>query len=347
MTADYLTDGSLDFSVTAVQELRRVLVDAYPRTNQVMDLVRQAKGDVGEINWDQGPTYVWGDTLRSLAHQGKLVALLEVVVAGPNNNVGLRVNELMADTPVVAAPAPAGTAVDASPASVTETGFEKLVEGQSTLLDIAFLQRGLELAPAVVRLLVTLDGARYFGTAFRIADRRFLSNHHVLFSKSGAPATTVEAWFGYENDFAGTTKAHVSLNGDVATINGDQTHDWAVVDLLGDIPSGVPIIPPVAPGRVVQPEDRVYIIQHPSGGPKKIGMVHNVVRSVSDDVVQYWTDTEQGSSGSPVFDEKWQLVALHHYWTKATPDGGGPEEIRNQGRRIERVAEGLAAAGLA
>ena len=51
-------------------------------------------------------------------------------------------------------------------------------------------------------------------------------------------------------------------------------------------------------GSPVQVDDRVYIIQHPHGGAKKIGMIHNVVRYVDDDVIRYWTDTESGSSGS-------------------------------------------------
>jgi len=88
----------------------------------------------------------------------------------------------------------------------------------------------------------------------------------------------------------------------------------------------------------------VYIIQHPNGGMKKIGMIHNVVRYVDDDVIRYLTDTEGGSSGSPVFNERWQVVALHHYWVTDTVDG--KTEIRNQGRRIERVVAGLAAAGI-
>ena len=77
---------------------------------------------------------------------------------------------------------------------------------------------------------------------------------------------------------------------------------------------------------------------------KKIGMHHNVVRFADEDIVQYWTDTEPGSSGSPVFNERWELVALHHLSLEArTPEG---REYRNQGRRIDRVAEGLKSAGL-
>ena len=109
------------------------------------------------------------------------------------------------------------------------------------------------------------------------------------------------------------------------------------------MPASAPVIRLTGAGPV-RPDDRVYIIQHPNGGTKKIGMIHNVVRYVDDDVIQYWTDTEAGSSGSPVFDEDWQLVALHHRWVEQQSQGA--TEYRNQGQRITRVAEGLTAAGL-
>ena len=90
--------------------------------------------------------------------------------------------------------------------------------------------------------------------------------------------------------------------------------------------------------------DRVYIIQHPQGREKKIGMIHNVVVGVTEDVIQYRTDTEAGSSGSPVFNEQWQLVGLHHRWGSTVK--GGRTEYYNQGRRIERVVAALNTEGV-
>jgi V8-like Glu-specific endopeptidase len=89
----------------------------------------------------------------------------------------------------------------------------------------------------------------------------------------------------------------------------------------------------------------VFIIQHPDGGPKMIGLSHNLVRSVTGDVLQYWTDTKTGSSGAPVFNSRWQVVGLHHRWVEAP--AGDDVEYRNQGRRIGRVIEGIERHGLA
>ncbi|ALG10957.1 trypsin-like peptidase domain-containing protein [Kibdelosporangium phytohabitans] len=63
------------------------------------------------------------------------------------------------------------------------------------------------------------------------------------------------------------------------------------------MPADVPVLP-LARSATVRAGDRDSIIQHPRGLPKKIATHHNVVKYDDDDVVQYWTDTEAGSSGS-------------------------------------------------
>lgn len=54
------------------------------------------------------------------------------------------------------------------------------------------------------------------------------------------------------------------------------------------------------------------IIQHPKGQDMQIALNSNDVVSVWNQYLFYKADTEPGSSGSPVFNRDWKVVALHH-----------------------------------
>jgi hypothetical protein len=327
-----------DFSDPAARDLWTLLATNYQSKAPVRDMLTQVHVDTSEIDWDKPMRWVWSDILTLTHKQAKLRALLQAIRQGGDEAVIVRVGELLAAAPVSAAPQPDATGTTWK--GFGDIGLERIIQAQSTFIDFAFLRRGAELGVSVCRLLVTLCGRQYYGTAFRIGPDLLLTNHHVLFDEDhgDAPATGVEAWFGYERTLAGLDQKHSVVRCDPTTVVGDRTQDWAAVRVLTSMPDDAPVIDLV--GAVpVRPDDRVYIIQHPGGAPKKIGMVHNVVRHVDDTVVQYLTDTEGGSSGSPVFNEQWQLVALHHRWVETVT--GGIREFRNQGRRIERVVEGL------
>ena len=92
----------------------------------------------------------------------------------------------------------------------------------------------------------------------------------------------------------------------------------------------------------------MVIIQHPAGAFKQFALEPIAIRDVDPHVVQYIADTQQGSSGSPVFNIRMQVIALHHAEAEMTVDSvAGPETIwRNEGIRIERVIKGLADAGI-
>jgi len=56
----------------------------------------------------------------------------------------------------------------------------------------------------------------------------------------------------------------------------------------------------------------VNIIQHPQGRQKEIVIYNNRVQMLYENFIQYETDAEAGSSGSPIFNAQWQLIGIHH-----------------------------------
>jgi V8-like Glu-specific endopeptidase len=59
--------------------------------------------------------------------------------------------------------------------------------------------------------------------------------------------------------------------------------------------------------------DTLNMLQHPGGQFMQLALSGNGVTWVSDDGdrLQYVTRSAKGSSGSPCFNDKWELVALH------------------------------------
>ncbi|MGO4757402.1 trypsin-like peptidase domain-containing protein, partial [Streptomyces sp. 2MCAF27] len=273
------------------RELHDFLAGIHFREGPVVEFAVRAGVKPATVAWDRPMHSVWHDLITKARNQNRLRALLEQV-AENDEAVALRLGELMAAEPVVEAPAAVDTGVVWKGFDARDA-WERQIFDQPTLLDVAFMRRGVELAPAVVRLLVTLEsGGRAYGTAFRIGEDLLLTNHHVLYDNgpvsAPGPATRVEAWLHYELDTAARHRAHTVVRCRPETITGDPAHDWAVIRADGPLPDDIPVVE-LADAEPVSVGERVSIIQHPNGGVKKIGMHHNIVRHVDDDVIQYWT----------------------------------------------------------
>ena len=107
----------------------------------------------------------------------------------------------------------------------------------------------------------------------------------------------------------------------------------ATLLLLGAAPFGV-IPAPLATGQV-QVGDRAYIIGHPLGGAKLASLRNNDVREVEDNVFYYNSAADPGSSGSPVFNNRWELTGMHR--------AGVQSKELNQGKRLDRILAALRA----
>ena len=100
------------------------------------------------------------------------------------------------------------------------------------------------------------------------------------------------------------------------------------------------------------------IVQHPKGERKQVCVRENQLLKRDTDVLWYSTDTMGGSSGAPVFNNDWLIVALHHSGVPDTKNGKwqtvhgtdydparhSEDDIKwiaNEGIRVSRIIETL------
>ncbi len=317
----------------AIQELLVLLVSNFHEPDEIRLLAKNAGMLVDRLYFRRGPGVVWPEVLEAAANQALGDALMAQVKKAGGPAMAKRVDEILSGHGPKPAEAPAASPLPGE----WHGGDQNILGTKSTLLDVDFLETGLRVAKAVCKLEMRDPlGRTAHASAFLIGPRLLLSNYHALFCKSDTgmrPVPWVEATFLFERG-----ETPVAVPCDMASIRGAADFDWAVVTLDKAPPEACK---PLALGSKVRlfTGDPVFIIQHPAGGPKKIGLYRNEVRYLDDKVVQYLTDTQPGSSGSPVMNDRWEVIGLHHRWIR--PTDARPEQ-RNQGINIQRVIEGLA-----
>lgn len=334
---------TIDFSKPAIQQLHRVLTNAYNRDDLLVALVQRADIEPADIPFKSTIRDTWQALLIAADLALKVDAILDAVLADPKAaKAHGEVRAFRAGQMSVPAPQPAPS-LDRPSEATERLAFEKIMSDQPTFLDIMFLQAGLDAADAVVRLRMKLSGRWYLGTGFLIAPDLVLTNHHNLFDEQGNKALELEVQFDYETTLDGAMREPVLAKADLTSITGERDGDWAIVRLVSPVSDRTPL--QLASGRV-EVNTWVAIIQHPDGLPKKIAMHHNTVTYADANIVHYLTDTLGGSSGSPVFNERWEVVALHHAGGDRELPGTNTTVFRNEGIAIGKVRARLDALGI-
>lgn len=222
-----------------------------------------------------------------------------------------------------------------------ETAFERIL-GISNLFPINYLSRGATKARAVAKIQLFYRGAipAGSGSGFLVAPGLLLTNNHVIETREAA--RTAKAVFDHqENDqFEYTPTKTFEITDNVFYTSDRMELDFTFVSVrlvnergehLSDFGHFTLI---EESGKAVKHEP-VSIIQHPNGGHKTIALRDSKIIGVKGDFIYYSTDTEPGSSGSPVLNDQWLPVALHHR-SVPHPDIAG-KWIANRGIRISRI----------
>lgn len=198
---------------------------------------------------------------------------------------------------------------------------KEVIVHQDDTLPFGFLEGALRAGAAVAKVIVTRsnDGRPAFGTCGLLAKDLVITNHHVVAARDldfEPPATPGEvasqargARVQFAFDAAGAAGRSLAVR-EIAAASDDAL-DFVLLRLEGDAgvdPLRLRAGDPPAGGSPWPP---VNIIQHPDGEPKRIAIRNNLLTDSSGDDLRYFTDTRSGSSGSPVFDDRWQMIGLH------------------------------------
>lgn len=197
-----------------------------------------------------------------------------------------------------------------------ERFFERVIGNSRDFVYVDFLERARTAARSVARIVTRLSAGRVsYGTGFLVSPRLLLTNHHVLGSADEAARSVAE--FDFERELDGRTRSISSFAlRPQEFFLADKALDFALVAVaeagtrrpLRDF-GWCPLFR--EEGKIVVGEP-VNLIQHPKGELKQLTLRENRLLLLRDLHAQYEADTEPGSSGSPVFNNQWEVVALHH-----------------------------------
>ncbi|MEU2914145.1 trypsin-like serine peptidase [Streptomyces massasporeus] len=212
---------------------------------------------------------------------------------------------------------------------------ERIIDLSNELQAWSFLPRGVRAGATVARITLRRDGRELpHGTGFLVSPRLLMTNHHVLPDETFARTCFAEFNAQVTADNLPDTVVRMEL--DPGTFfASDRRLDFALVAVkpAQDGPAPGEVFGwnrlSVQIGKLVLGE-KVNIIGHPSGRLKEIALRDNAVLVRLDDFVHYTTDTEPGNSGSPVFNDQWEVVALHHSGVPKKDDQG--RVLRKDGR---------------
>lgn len=205
--------------------------------------------------------------------------------------------------------------------------------GEPNFKAIWWLERALTAARSVAR--VKLPGGS--ATGFLIGPDAFMTNNHVFESELDAKNAVLQ--FNYRLLADGTPAGRDEWKcdpDDMFKTNPDL--DYSIVrvkkkdekkagEVWGDFN--------LRHGVTVAVNQRVNVIQHPQGRFQEIAFRDNQVKAVEEKYIQYLTDTDYGTSGSAVFDDYFNVVALHNQRVR-DPNNPGRWH-RNQGFRIGAI----------
>jgi endonuclease G, mitochondrial len=167
-----------------------------------------------------------------------------------------------------------------------------------------------------------VDGATEGGTAFLVDAQHVMTAYHVVEQRdvpneghaNAADVATQVAGARLAFDYTTTRNRATFVELD-ELIAHDPDLDYALLRLKQPV-AATPL--PFFVGQLRDPDEGftfvANIIQHPEKQAKQLGLRNNAVWKLDPQHMYYFTDTRGGTSGAPVFDDDWRVIAMHTGW---------------------------------
>ena len=252
------------------------------------------------------------------------------------------------------------------PATMPEIINKEDIVYQDDMVDFSFLAAGDNVGRAVAKLLVPKyqggapvlqSGApvRHAGTGWLIKKDLLVTNHHVVNARKTGESAASESDLLLQamNAVVKFDYNSVDDEGTPATVTAleawDENLDYAILHLAAPAACDPPRLFKQAVVFSSGSYVPLNIIQHPAGHPKRVAFRNNLLTAADATTIRYFTDTLSGSSGAPVFDDAWHVIALHRGSVPVSNVSfqGQSVAVVNIGTQIAAILDHLAAHYLA
>jgi V8-like Glu-specific endopeptidase len=212
-------------------------------------------------------------------------------------------------------------------------------------LDNLFLTDALSASRSVCRLDWHKRGV---GTGCLVADDLILTSYHVICTNTCSNIATrleqCEIRFGAIRMEDGSVSAgnlviKLATKNPLVVFSDTNDIDFALLKLSEPIINNHSVelaklsVEPISNGQAAN------IVHYPLGGPQQFSLRNNEIIAVDKNRFYYLSDTDEGSSGSPIFNDDWNVIGIHRAGYLLDKNTGEEVIEGNQGIPIQSIIE--------
>ena len=230
---------------------------------------------------------------------------------------------------------------------VSDENYEKVL-GKDGFVTFKWFLNGVDRARAIAK--VEDKNGEPQGTGFLLAGKHFdegmgdellfITNAHVLsnirneLDRGALGADQAVIKFELEDN------GHECVATEILWSSPRHEYDTTIAR-LNRSPDQVSAYPVAKQPPATNDNPRVYVIGHPRGRSVSFSIHDNILLDKDSRHLHYRAPTEGGSSGSPVFNRSWELIALHHYgsFDMAKLNGKSGSYAANEGVWIKAIID--------